>query len=262
MTAITVTLSGSTGTAALAVKVLTGAAASQPGAVVSDTTAASAAITPAGNGSLVYGAYQTLIGSGASYPYSVTGATQVISDAANGSARQAVNLRSTATTTAGTPVTLGVIAEGGEDSFSLALCEILASGTLAEDASSPATVPLSGASTMTPVSSLTTASFSPPAGALLVAMGSTGSGTPTLSDSSGLTWTKQASAVVSFVSAAVWTAQLASGGGGGTTYSSYPSGTPHSGSEGNTFTGTDTNANVGEPNALGVLPLGTPYGLA
>jgi hypothetical protein len=50
-----------------------------------------------------------------------------------------------------------------------------------------------------------------------------------------------------------------SSGGG---YSSYPYGTPHSGSEGNTFTGTDTNANVGEPNALGVLPLGTPHGLA
>ena len=261
MTAITVTLSGSTGTAALAVKVLTGAAASQPGDVVSDTTAASAAITPAGNGSLVYGAYQTFIGSGASYPYSVTGATQVISDAANGSARQAVNLRSTATTTAGTPVTLGVVAEGGESSFSLALCEILASGTLAEDASSPATVPLSGASTMTPVSSLTTASFSPPAGALLVAMGSTGSGTPTISDSSGLTWTKQASAVASSISAAVWTAQIA-GGGGGTTYSSYPSGTPHPvPTEPNIFTGTDTNANVGQPGNLGAA-LGTPYGVA
>jgi hypothetical protein len=55
----------------------------------------------------------------------------------------------------------------------------------------------------------------------------------------------------------------AAGGGGGTTYSSYPYGTPHPApTEANGFVGTDTNANVGEPNALGVLPLGTPYGLA
>jgi hypothetical protein len=209
--AITVTLSGSTGTAALAVKVLTGAAASQPGATASSTTATAKAITPSGTGSYVYGAMQVFHGltSGGMSLYTPNAATSVFSDATNSAAREAVSFRSASTTTSGTPVTLGFTAKGDESTFALALCEILASGTLAEDASSPAALPASGVGNLTPVGSLTTASFTPPAGALLVAMGSVGSGTPAVSDSSGLTWTRQLLVSGgSGVQAGIWTATV------------------------------------------------------
>lgn len=51
-------------------------------------------------------------------------------------------MRSLNPTAAGTPVSVGVIPSGNELGWSLALCEILAAGTLAEDASSPPPVPV------------------------------------------------------------------------------------------------------------------------
>ena len=213
MTAMTVTVTAASGRFALAVKVLTGAAASQPGATATSVTATSAAITPTGTGSIIYGAYQD---SNSVYPATANAATSIISDA-DGFGHEAVNFRATATTTSGTPVTVGLTPHGGEASIALALCEILAAGTLTEDASSPAPTPV-GSSNMAFGTSLTSASFTPPAGALLVVMASDDSSTLTITDTSGLglTWTQQVLAAETGGSfsmwAGIWTAQIPGGG--------------------------------------------------
>src|SRR5262249_56133000 len=90
-------------------------------------------------------------------------------------------------------VTGGATARGftvpSADNGPFAQLEILAAGTLAEDASGPA-----GAST-TSAATVTTASFTPPPGSLLVAMTGTNGGagvvTMTISDSSGLAWAEK-----------------------------------------------------------------------
>lgn len=187
----------------LVVKVITGAAAVQNGATAGVTSATpSAAITPQAASSLVYGA--ALVTSGVlaalagTSNESYTGASGLFG----------IGLRSTAVTgEAGSPVTYGEA--GTTHGISVALAEILASGTLAEDASSPAAVAFANVETQT------TAAFSPPAGALLVAMiatnGNTGVVTMALTDTSGLglTWTplEQQNAAGSGYSG-VWAAQL------------------------------------------------------
>lgn len=93
------------------------------------------------------------------------------------------------TVTASTQVTLGASAPTA-DKKDWASYEVRPSGgsTPSRDASTPAVV--------TSVSNTaTTASFTPPAGAVLVALGTTNvwsSSAPTISDSSGLTWTRRA----------------------------------------------------------------------
>lgn len=182
---------GSANGMALTVRVVTGAlpAASQNGTVVSNNsslTTCQAAITPAATGSWVYGA--------------LTNGSNTTALTANGSTTLSANIqdltnaivygtcRSTGTTTASTPVTVGASAPSGSTgAMVVSLAEIKAASALAEDASSPPTVSITSAKTVT------TASFIPPGSSLLVAMVSneysgSGTNTVTVSDSSGLTW--------------------------------------------------------------------------
>jgi hypothetical protein len=179
----------------LNVTVLTGVATVQNGVTVTTSAAAGAlsppqkAITPGATGSYVYGAIVTWSGGGAGY--TVNASTTLDASGFSGNTDYST-FRSTAKTTASTPVTLGSTAPTGATFGTLAMAEILASGTLAEDASTPAGVTGTG-------TSQTTAAFTPPAGALLVAA-SAGSGPSatayviTITDTSGLgmTWTQLA----------------------------------------------------------------------
>jgi hypothetical protein len=96
----------------------------------------------------------------------------------------------TGTITAGTPVTAG---STDADTGGAAILEIQPVGTLAIDASSPASI--SSESLGQALSAVTTAAFTPPAGSILVALISA-AGTPygqvsmMVSDSYGLTWTE------------------------------------------------------------------------
>ena len=109
------------------------------------------------------------------------------------------------TTTASSAVTAGASAPTETSGLLFwAAAEILASGTLAEDASSPSAVSTTSATT------LSTASFTPPAGSLIVAQVSsnyTGSGTLTMTVSGGtLTWVQLAGETLNLAS--VWVAQV------------------------------------------------------
>src|SRR5260370_212819 len=94
-----------------------------------------------------------------------------------------------------------------------ALVEILAAGTITEDASSPAS-----AST-TAAASVVTASFTPPPGSLLVAIVSADASSATVvtvSDSSGLIWTERVHSLAGGSQtgyAGMWTAQVPAIGG-------------------------------------------------
>jgi hypothetical protein len=215
--AITVTATASgTGSAnglALSVKVLTGAAATQNGATAASATvtAPELAITPNATGSWVYGAVSSGVSSSAFS--GTTAATQTFevnfSDTTNAAAYGI--FRSLNTTTGGTSTGfLGATSPSGSSGLiSIALAEILASGTLAEDASSPA-VPTPTKTAKT----LTTASFTPAANSILVAMVSadyTGSGAVAMavSDSGSLyNWTQLAGETVNLAS--IWLGTLKS----------------------------------------------------
>lgn len=112
------------------------------------------------------------------------------------------------TVTSGTAVTCGLVNVDGSSGYFNAAYEVPASGgsTPSIDASSPAAV-----SHTTGTTACTTASFTPPAGAVVVAIVN-GSGFPTawtVTDSSGMTWTKR---VDSTEGQQVWTATVPSGG--------------------------------------------------
>ena len=190
MTSLTVTATqtGTSGTfQTLQVKVLTGAkvSASQSGTTEKKALTSNApnnSITPSATGSLIYGGM--LVDGGTSW---TAEAASTIQQTVSGSGKLAGVFRSTSTTTASTPTTQGATAPSATFSGLLAQAEILAATTLAEDASSPSAVATQSTDTVT------TASFSPPPGSLLVAVAvaNVASGTDTLviSDSSGLTWT-------------------------------------------------------------------------
>lgn len=190
---------------AMVLKVVTGTAASQPGATTGALTGTpSIPITPAGTGSWVYGAI--LADSGT---WTADAAATFEQNVSSGGLEY-IQLRSTSTTTSGTPVTLG--GTSSATGLSIALCEILAAGTLAEDASSPAV------SAYHSSQSVTTAAFNPPGSAVLVAMissnGTAGTTTMAVTDSSnlGLTWVEQMKENGSSKGyAGVWTAQLPAG---------------------------------------------------
>jgi hypothetical protein len=206
--AMTVTMTGG-GRTALTVIVLTGASASQPGATTTAALVTEISITPQASGSLVYGSYMDR---DSSYPYTAySAATTILFDADSGFGAEAVAFRSSAVTTASTPVTLGLTAQGSESNTEvIALAEILASGTLAVDASTPPPVPPSGSGNFAGASQ-TTASFSPPAGSLLVAIAESETSAPTISSSPSLTWTEQVAESNSGVAyASVWTAPYTS----------------------------------------------------
>lgn len=191
----------------LTVKVLTGAAAVQDGTTGSSPslTVPQQAITPSATGSWIYGAVTNVAAATAFTPNSSTQNpfSQNVLYAGDGDTFG--TFRSTATTTASTPVTVGASAPTeATTNLIWAAAEILASGTLAEDPSSPAPKNTTTATT------ISTASFSPPAGSLLVAMVSnngTGSGTLTMTVSGGgLTWTQLAGETLN--AASVWIAQV------------------------------------------------------
>jgi hypothetical protein len=125
----------------------------------------------------------------------------------------------TGTVTSGTPVTVGSSAPTASDHYNCAAYEIRPSGgsTPALDGSGPAWATTSTAITVT------TASFTPPPGSVLVALiesfaSGTGSGqTMTVSDTSGLAWTQRAAISFANQSEAVFifTATVPAGGGAG-----------------------------------------------
>lgn len=172
----------------LMVRVLTGASGAQPGAAAT-ASALSVSVTPQASGSWVYGSLLAVSGS----VTAESGTTIEDSSAEESSDGLAhVPVRTTGTTTEGTPVTIG--ASSGGAHISIAAAEILASGTLAEDPSSPAGVYALGEDFPYPA---TTAAFTPPDGSLLVAVvsanGSPGQVNPMIvSDTSGLglSWTE------------------------------------------------------------------------
>lgn len=202
MTTLTVTATqgglGASQGMALRVFVLTGAkpVASQTGGVNSTnfattTTNFTASITTTQTGSRVYGAIShspQSTDSGAA----ATTIVDNINDSVNG--EEYVTYKATSVT--GTPgaTTLGITLSGTAAGGPLAMAEILTSGTLAEDASGPAVVSVLGSgSTLT----VTTASFNPPAGSLLVALVPSNGGasqvTMTVTDNLGthLNWHEQ-----------------------------------------------------------------------
>lgn len=185
---VTATQGGSTGNGLLLrVFVLTGAktAASQTGASTNNqfasvTTFAQSITTSAGSN--VYGAASH--GSGTTDTGSNATIVDSLDDSTNGwhyDTFKALNVTAAATTRG---FTLSPTAQSGP----FAQLEVLAAGTLAEDASAPAV-----ASTLTAIT-VTTASFTPPAGSLLVALvGSNGGATVTTMTVSGgsLSWSEK-----------------------------------------------------------------------
>src|ERR1035438_3369397 len=190
---------------ALTIKVVTGAGAAGTTATSITVLAPELGITPAATGSWVYGAVTEHGATAFSSPANSTFSQNVV-DAVNGDAYG--TFRSTATTTNGTPVTLGAAAPTNTiNLIDIALAEIRAASTLAEDASSPAGVSTTAATTVS------TAAFTPPPGSLLVAMVSadaTGAGTVTMTvTGGGLAWTALAQANgTNTAYAGVWTAQV------------------------------------------------------
>jgi hypothetical protein len=200
----------------LRIKVLTGAAdaASQTGA----TNHAEAAgpnvvtLTTTTAGSVVYGA----MGQGDAV-WGAQSGTTIFDDFFDSPNQQAYgSYRITAAT--GTPgsTTSGAATPTSTSFANIAAAEILASGTIAEDASSPAVA------TTTSDIMVTSSSFTPPAGSLIVAMVTTngaadfsGPTTVAVSDTSSLTWTQLVSSASSTTCyAGVWIAQVASGPAG------------------------------------------------
>lgn len=203
---------------ALTVKVLTGQAASPIGTTAASGTVTSPelSITPSTAGSWVYGAVYDAGGSATLTPVAGTTFSQNIHDATN--VVEYGTFRSTSVTTT-SPTTYGASAPTNSSALiGIALLEILSGTGLAEDASSPAGVDTTSAIT------ISTAAFNPPGGALLVAMvssdtagGGTVSMTTTVTDTAGLTWTRQCfgSQVVgsaTYACASVWTATVPPGG--------------------------------------------------
>ena len=179
---------------ALDVRVVTGAAATQNGKTGSSVTITTPqlSITPNATGSWVYASISAY---GSSSTFTANGATTLrenVNQAGNPTTYGTG--RTSATTTGGTAVTVGASAPTGfsADAIQLVLAEILvaAGSSLAEDSSTPAVAYTTTAETVT------TASFTPPSGALLVAIvapnssGASGTQTITVSDSTSLTWTK------------------------------------------------------------------------
>ena len=211
--AITVTAAESVATfngILLQVKVLTGTAATQNGATATQSSSAGAAheasITTTVTGSQVYAASANV---GSAVAYSANAQSTLFTDQADGSngLRTGTGRSTSATGTPGAEVIGFSNPQGGGG---VALLEVLPSGTITEDGSSPAAVYNSAGT------SVTTASFTPPAGSLLVAMVGADANTSTVvtvSDTSSLTWTEQIKANASgALYAAVWTAQVAGGG--------------------------------------------------
>jgi len=206
------TQGGNTATGmSMVLKVITGAALAQPGVTgTQQFTSANPdiSVTPAGSGSTVYGAL-LCSGTGA---VTANGSTTFL-QTTSGSGLRYVQF-SGPSTTASSAQDLGTT--GATTGLDIAVAEILAGPglTLAEDASSPAVTAFSA------TFNITTASFTPPRGSLLVLMvssnGSAGTTTMAITDTSGqnLTWAEQAKANGNSKGyAGVWSAQMPAPGG-------------------------------------------------
>ena len=197
---------------AMRIRVMTGAAAvaAQTGGSAQDGggSTSSVSITTTRAGSLVYGAMGNQ-GSCATGEMSTT-IVDNFSDTTNG---QFYGSFRTATVT-GTPGATIVGSTVSNAFGSIAAQEILPAGTITEDLSSPAV-----ATTVT-ATALTSGSFSPPAGSLIVVMiqcdgSGTGLETCTVTDAgAGLTWIEKAntSGITDSLYAGVWLADVPSGG--------------------------------------------------
>lgn len=222
-TALTVTATNSGAAAlnglALTVKVLTGSAGFGTTAASGTVTTPQLAITPAASGSIVYGSVFMGGSSTAFTPNASTTFFVNASDATNTTTYG--NFRATSTTTGGTPVTVGGSApsvSAGNDG--ICLLEVKSGGSLAEDSSAPAVLSTTSSKT------LTTATFTPPFGAVLVAIVSAdGNGaattgnnaSTTITDTLGLSWTKQIDQTLAPAGgilqvASIWTATLPGAG--------------------------------------------------
>ena len=195
MTTLTVTAAQGVGSPAngllLRVVVITGAAVTQSGVTANAVSSGpNVSHTPNQTGSRVYfaGVGNKDVG------YTIeANCTQFdnIADATN--AEQYLTGKRTATSTSGTPVTVGWT-DAGSNGAGIAAYEVQQAGTLAEDGSAPPIADNGGVFT---VQTVTTSSFTPPAGSLLVALVSSDGGvgvcTMTVSDTGGgLTWIEKA----------------------------------------------------------------------
>jgi len=192
---------------ALRVMVLTNCAATQNGAVKTADAAQRVTITTTVTGSQVYGAAVASPHSASAYTAEpLSTAIDNINDATNN--EQYLTFKSTSAT--GTP---GPTLHGFDSAQSGGCCalEVLPNGTITEDASAP---PLADNAGVFSVTTVTTASFTPPAGSLLVALVSSdgGSGITTMSvtdTGGGLSWSEPVKANVSSSDyAGVWIAQV------------------------------------------------------
>ena len=252
-TAVTATQTGGTANGLLVrLLVLTGTAATQNGASGSQTSWGGSGhqvtLTTTEAGSITW---SVEINSTNAYPSPVAGNTVIDGVLDNTLDRTYGTFRQTTPT-----VTPGSFAAGSTDSWNggLAALEILPAvpgGTIATDASGPAV-----AYTLT-ATTVTTASFTPPAGALLVALvssnGMNAQTTVSVSDTTSLSWT-QASVSNSIGNeyAGIWLAQVAGGGPGlgtgGATGTGSMTATGHKGSSGSSKvagTGTVTASTTG-----------------
>jgi hypothetical protein len=165
------------------------------------------AITPNATGSLIIGS----MNNGVNTAYTALASTTLKANVSNASQTNQYGIAvSSATTTSGTPVTIGASAPTTAEG-QIALAEILASGTLTEDtANEPANV------SSTTLTALTTASFTPNPGDLVVvvvsASGGNGANTVSLSNTGGLTFTSLVAATTAFYGVnEVWVAQMPGG---------------------------------------------------
>jgi hypothetical protein len=205
--AVTATESGTTNNGiSLLVRMLTGVDSVQPGVSNSSTsiTTPSLSITPGATGSWVYGALTNANSTTTWTALSGTTMQANSADATNGAVYG--HYRSTATTTAATPVTLGASAPTGGIHGGLAQVEIRSATGLVEDAGAPA---LALATTAITVS---TTRFTAVAGCVLLAgvCADSGAGVVNITVSGGgLIWTEIAKANASSAGyAGVWMARI------------------------------------------------------
>ena len=217
---VTATQGGSTN-AGMAMGVLLYSNAQAPAAQVGGTDAThttttgalQTAITPTATGSLVVGAMTNGINTTFTALASTT--LKVNFNAGATASNEIGTMVSSATTTSGTPVTIGASAPTNGTGGQIVLTEILSNGgTLTEDtANEPAAV------TSTSALNLTTASFTPNPGDLLVLLvstcgGNSGATTLTITNTGSLTFTSLVSSAASFYGcSAVYVAQMPGAGG-------------------------------------------------
>jgi hypothetical protein len=183
------------------------AASGKTGTKTTSSGALSLAITPNSTGSRIVGAMTN----GVATSFTALASTTLkVNFTSTGPGNEYGTMMSAAATTAATPVTIGASAPTGGTGGQIALAEILASGgTLTEDtANEPAAV------TSASALNLTTASFTPTPGDLVVLLvttsgGNSGSTTLTITNTGSLVFTQLVSSAVSFYGCtAVYVAQV------------------------------------------------------